>query len=154
MYGVGLPGVVMVVVTVTTIVTTLKLRKAAVWRSETSSGTLSSREVALTKMLIGSSILFIVCLSPTFLAKLVMFVIVFRCIFNQHRCSAISECCIVLYYIVSMPQPFAIIALILILVFLFCLLCGLFLPQSCFGLCAIALSYGVKEDGRQKLLRR
>ena len=68
-YGVGLPGVVMVVVVVTTIVTTLRLRKAATWRSESSSGTLSSREVALTKMLIGSSILFIVCVSPIFLFK-------------------------------------------------------------------------------------
>ena len=64
MYGVGLPGVVMVVVVVTTVVTTLRLRKAAAWRSESSSGSLSSREVALTKMLIGNSILFIVCILP------------------------------------------------------------------------------------------
>ena len=69
MYGVGLPGVVMAVVVVTTIVTTLRLRKAAAWRSESSSGALSSREVALTKMLIGNSILFIVCVLPTFLFK-------------------------------------------------------------------------------------
>ena len=62
----------MVVVTVTTLVTTLRLRKAAAWRSESSSGTLSSREVTLTKMLIGSSILFIVCLSPMSLFKYVM----------------------------------------------------------------------------------
>ena len=68
-YGLGLTGVVMVVVTVTTLVTTLRLRKAAAWRSESSSGTLSSREVALTKMLIGSSILFIICLSPMSLFK-------------------------------------------------------------------------------------
>ena len=68
-YGLGLPGVVMVVVTVTTVVTTLRLRKAAAWRSESSSGTLSSREVALTKMLIGNSILFIVCVLPIFLFK-------------------------------------------------------------------------------------
>ena len=68
-YGVGIPGVVMVVVIVTTIVTTLKLRKAAAWRSESSSGAFSSREVALTKMLIGSSILFIICVSPTSLFR-------------------------------------------------------------------------------------
>ena len=68
-YGLGLPGGVMAVVTVTTLVTTLRLRKAAAWRSESSSGTLSSREVALTKMLIGSSILFIICVSPIFLFK-------------------------------------------------------------------------------------
>ena len=59
MYGVGLPGVVMVVMTVTTVVTTLRLRKAAAWRSESSSGLLSSREVALTKMLIGLSLIHI-----------------------------------------------------------------------------------------------
>ena len=68
-YGVGLPGVVMVVVVVTTVVTTLRLRKAAAWRSESSSGALSSREVALTKMLVGNSILFIICVSPIFFFK-------------------------------------------------------------------------------------
>ena len=68
-YGLGLPGVVIVVVVVTTVVTTLRLRKAAAWRSESSSGALSSREVALTKMLIGSSILFIICVSPTALFR-------------------------------------------------------------------------------------
>ena len=68
-YGLGLPGVVMVVVTVTTLVTTIRLRKAASWRSESSSKVISSREVSLTKMLIGSSILFIICLSPMSLFK-------------------------------------------------------------------------------------
>ena len=68
-YGIGIPGTTMVGVTVTTIVTTLRLRKAAAWRSESSSGSLSSREVALTKMLIGSSILFIICVSPTALFR-------------------------------------------------------------------------------------
>ena len=63
-YGLGIPWVAMVVVVVTTVVTNLRLRKAAAWRSESSSGTLSSREVALTKMLIGNSILFIVCILP------------------------------------------------------------------------------------------
>ena len=58
-YGLGLPWVVMVVVIVTTVVTTRRLRKAAAWRSESSTGALSSREVALKMMLIGSSILFI-----------------------------------------------------------------------------------------------
>ena len=72
-YGLGLPGVVIVVVTVTTVVTTLRLRKAAAWRSESSSGTLSSREVALTKMLIGNSIFFIICVTPTTIFKFVIF---------------------------------------------------------------------------------
>ena len=68
-YGLVLPGVVLVVVTVTTIVTTLKLKKAAAWRSESSSGVISSREVALTKMLIGNSILFVISVSPNFLFR-------------------------------------------------------------------------------------
>ena len=68
-YGIGLPWLVMGVVIVTTMVTTLKLRKAAAWRSDSSSGTFSSRELALTKMLIGSSILFIICVLPLSLFK-------------------------------------------------------------------------------------
>ena len=64
-YGTGLPGVMMVVVTTTTIITTVKLRKAATWRAKTSSsGTMTSQEIALTKMLIGVSVLFIVCVFP------------------------------------------------------------------------------------------
>ena len=89
-YGVGLPGVVMVVVTVTTVVTTLRLRKAAAWRSESSSGTLSSREVALTKMLIGSSILFIVCVSPISLFKSVMEI-----------CTHFPNSCVMFYFLLA-----------------------------------------------------
>ena len=69
-YGAGIPGMVIIVVTTTTIATAMKIRQAAVWRAGTSStrGTsslsISPRELALTKMLIGSSVLFIVCVSP------------------------------------------------------------------------------------------
>ncbi|KAL8589877.1 hypothetical protein ACOMHN_023964 [Nucella lapillus] len=62
-YGLALPGASILVVTLTTIVTVVKLRKAMAWRSETS-GTLSTREVALTKMLVANSILFIACVTP------------------------------------------------------------------------------------------
>ncbi|XP_076464666.1 uncharacterized protein LOC143296534 [Babylonia areolata] len=62
-YGVGLPGVVMVVVVTATIITVVKLRQVVTWRTETSSS-ISPREVALTKMLIGTSILFIICVFP------------------------------------------------------------------------------------------
>ncbi|XP_076454746.1 uncharacterized protein LOC143289596 [Babylonia areolata] len=61
--GTGLTGTVMAVVVTTTILTTVKLRQIVTWREETSSS-ISPREVALTKMLIGSSVLFIVCISP------------------------------------------------------------------------------------------
>ena len=76
-YGAGIPGVVMIVVTTTTIITAMKIRQAALWRAKTSSTSSSSslsispREVALTKMLIGSSVLFIVCVSPIALFRFV-----------------------------------------------------------------------------------
>ncbi|KAL8589879.1 hypothetical protein ACOMHN_023966 [Nucella lapillus] len=62
-FGVALPGASILVVIGTTTVTIVKLRKAMAWRSETS-GTLSTREVALTKMLVAVSILFIACVTP------------------------------------------------------------------------------------------
>ncbi|XP_076464825.1 uncharacterized protein LOC143296678 [Babylonia areolata] len=62
-FGAGLPGVVMVVLITTTIITIVKLRQIVTWRTETSSS-ISAREVALTKMLVGTSILFIVCVFP------------------------------------------------------------------------------------------
>ncbi|XP_076454855.1 uncharacterized protein LOC143289692 [Babylonia areolata] len=62
-FGAGIPGGMMVVVIATTTVTTTKLRRITAWRSETSTS-LSPKEVALTKMLIGSSVFFILCTSP------------------------------------------------------------------------------------------
>ncbi|XP_076464819.1 uncharacterized protein LOC143296674 [Babylonia areolata] len=68
-FGVGLPGIVMTVVITSTIVTTWKLRQMMTWRAETTSSTISAREVALTKMLIGTSVLFIACVSPFALTR-------------------------------------------------------------------------------------
>ena len=76
-YGVGIPGVMVIVVTTTTIITAMKIRQAAAWRAGTSSASgsssssISPREVALTKMLIGSSVLFIVSVSPNALFRCV-----------------------------------------------------------------------------------
>jgi len=82
-YGVGLPVVVMVVVTTTTIITTVKLSQAAVWRAGTSSSGgregVSTREIALTRMLVYSSAFFIVCVFP---------IALFRSV-----CSQLSLCC-------------------------------------------------------------
>ena len=65
-YGAIVPGMVMVVVMTTTIITTIKLRQAAAWRAETSSsGSMTSQEIALTKMLVGNSVFFIVCMLPS-----------------------------------------------------------------------------------------
>ena len=64
-YGAGLDSVMMVVVTTTTIITAVKLRQAAAWRAGTSSsGSVSSREIALTRMLVFNSVFFIVCVLP------------------------------------------------------------------------------------------
>ena len=69
-YGAGIPGLAISVVTTTTIITAMKIRQAAAWRAGTSSASggssspMSPREVALTKMLIGSSVLFIGCITP------------------------------------------------------------------------------------------
>ncbi|XP_076464484.1 uncharacterized protein LOC143296439 [Babylonia areolata] len=67
-FGVGLPGFVMVVVVTTTRLTVVKLRQIVTWRAETSSS-ISPREVALTKMLVGTSILFMACIFPVALIR-------------------------------------------------------------------------------------
>ena len=76
-YGAAIPGFVVVVVTTTTIITAMKIRQAAAWRASTSSASgssssssISPQELALTKMLIGIAVLFIVCVSPVALFRL------------------------------------------------------------------------------------
>ncbi|XP_076464416.1 uncharacterized protein LOC143296407 [Babylonia areolata] len=61
--GVVIPIPVIILVIITTVITIVKLRQIVTWRTETSSS-ISPREVALTKMLVGTSILFIVCSFP------------------------------------------------------------------------------------------
>ncbi|XP_076462784.1 uncharacterized protein LOC143295106 [Babylonia areolata] len=71
-FGLGIPVVTMVVVMVTTVVTMVKLRQAAAWRSGTSSsGSVSAREVALTVMLVYNSIFFVICVFPVALFRVV-----------------------------------------------------------------------------------
>ena len=80
MYGAGIPTVTVTVVTITTIITAVKIREAAAWRagtssasghSSSSSSSISPQELALTKMLIGISVLFIVCVFPNALFRFV-----------------------------------------------------------------------------------
>ncbi|XP_076436202.1 uncharacterized protein LOC143275809 [Babylonia areolata] len=59
-----LPGIYISVVSATTSLTFIRLRKMAAWREQTSSATMSSREVALTRMLIGVSVLYVICSTP------------------------------------------------------------------------------------------
>ena len=80
-YGAGIPVVMITVVTTTTIITAVKVRQAAAWRagtssakgssSSSSSSSISPQELALTKMLIGISVLFIVCVAPLALFRVV-----------------------------------------------------------------------------------
>ena len=79
-YGAGIPVVMITVVTTTTIITAVKVRQAAAWRagtssargsSSSSSSLISPQELALTKMLIGISVLFIVCVAPLALFRVV-----------------------------------------------------------------------------------
>ena len=78
-YGVGFPGVMVAVVTITTMITTMKLRQAAAWRAEMSSSVrMTSQEMALTKMLVGNSVLFVVCVSPNLLSRLLFSHVPFR----------------------------------------------------------------------------
>ncbi|KAK7487708.1 hypothetical protein BaRGS_00020975 [Batillaria attramentaria] len=65
MYGFPLPALCITIVTVTTIITIVKLKQMTRWREDTSTaGRLSTKEVILTRMLVGTSILFVVCSTP------------------------------------------------------------------------------------------
>ena len=80
-YGAGIPVVMVTVVVATTIITAVKIRQAATWRavtssardssSSSSSSSISPQELALTKMLIGIAVLFIVCVFPLALFRFV-----------------------------------------------------------------------------------
>lgn len=61
--GAILPVILIVTVITATIITTVKLRQIVTWRTEASSS-LSAREISLTKMLIGNSVFFLVCICP------------------------------------------------------------------------------------------
>ncbi|XP_076465405.1 uncharacterized protein LOC143297116 [Babylonia areolata] len=64
-YGAVQPILCVTVIVVTTAVTSVKLRAMVAWREQTSSQTQSWREVALTRMLIAASVLYIICALPT-----------------------------------------------------------------------------------------
>lgn len=76
------------VIIITSIVTVVKLYEASRWRQQNgmglssmsketkdSSSRLSSKEVAITRMLLASSLLFIVCFSPVVLLQLSIFLV-------------------------------------------------------------------------------
>ncbi|XP_076472616.1 uncharacterized protein LOC143302015 [Babylonia areolata] len=70
-YGILLPGFYIIGVSLATVVTVVKLRQMKEWRQQSlspmSAGRHSAKDVTLTRMLIGSSVQFVVCTTPTFL---------------------------------------------------------------------------------------
>ncbi|KAL8562429.1 hypothetical protein ACOMHN_066143 [Nucella lapillus] len=64
-YGLVLPGLYVSVVLATTVVTLWKLRQLSHWRQQSSSATVTSRDLALTRMLVGVSVVYVVCMIPT-----------------------------------------------------------------------------------------
>nr|KAG5686966.1 hypothetical protein BaRGS_022967 [Batillaria attramentaria] len=64
-YGFALPGFCVTVVSVATLIIIVKLRKMAAWREQVSTTQApTSRDLALTRMLVATSILFVVSISP------------------------------------------------------------------------------------------
>lgn len=70
-YGVLLPGLFCTIVILTTVVTAVKLRQVVTWRSDTSTKVSSDREIALTRTLICTSCVFVVCMFPNFLFRFI-----------------------------------------------------------------------------------
>ena len=72
-YGIGLPGVYTFSISICTIITVVKLRRMAEWRKQSSSSASLSRgmgavkDATLTRMLVGTSCVFVVCITPQFL---------------------------------------------------------------------------------------
>ena len=71
-YSISLPGIYIVGVSISTIVTIVKLRRMAEWREQSSSSAGLSRggaavlDTTLTRMLIGTSCVFVACTTPLF----------------------------------------------------------------------------------------
>ena len=66
-------------IAVTTIITAIRLRRVVQWRQRSTSSvygsvTTSVKEIALTKMLVATLVLFIVCLAPTVMFHIASFV--------------------------------------------------------------------------------
>ena len=69
-YGLALPIFFFLTTTVTTVITAVKLRSAATWRrGQTSAAEADSKEVAVTRMLIAVSCVFIVCSIPNIMYR-------------------------------------------------------------------------------------
>ncbi|XP_076472632.1 uncharacterized protein LOC143302030 [Babylonia areolata] len=76
-YGLSLPLVCTVSVTVCTVITVVKMREISQWRetSASASGSVTARDLALTRMIVGTSTLFIVCIVPSVLFRASAFIV-------------------------------------------------------------------------------
>ncbi|XP_025078467.1 G-protein coupled receptor daf-37-like [Pomacea canaliculata] len=88
-YATALPSIFFIIIVVTTAVVAVKLQSALAWRNSvatsettqvskdvsTSKARLSSKEVAVTRMLIGTSLVFIVCAIPNLCGQLASFIV-------------------------------------------------------------------------------
>lgn len=88
-YATAFPIIILVINVIATAVTTVKVRHAAAWRLHSANNNLtpphgptaqvksghSVKEVALTKMLIVTSLLFIVCLTPNVMVQIAIFLV-------------------------------------------------------------------------------
>ena len=76
-YSTVLTMLFFVTIAVTTTITVVKLRRVVQWRQSSTSSvaaTSSIKEIALTKTLVATSVLFIVCLAPTIMVQIASFV--------------------------------------------------------------------------------
>ncbi|XP_076442730.1 galanin receptor 2a-like [Babylonia areolata] len=81
-YATALPATIFLIIIVTTIVTAIKLQSAVNWRQQSSSasgiqptGSSDKHMVVLTRMLIATSVLFIVCTFPTLVFQVTIFLV-------------------------------------------------------------------------------
>ncbi|XP_076470873.1 uncharacterized protein LOC143300827 [Babylonia areolata] len=70
-YGLLIPGLCATCVTVCTVITVIEMKKLSQWRetASSSSDSTSSRDLALNRMIVGTSILFIICMIPTIIFR-------------------------------------------------------------------------------------
>ncbi|KAL8578153.1 hypothetical protein ACOMHN_051708 [Nucella lapillus] len=77
LYALFFPAISLVSVSVCTIITVVKLKKLSRWRETVSSASdsVSSRDLAITRIVVGTSILFIICIVPAVVVRLTPMVI-------------------------------------------------------------------------------
>ncbi|XP_076470649.1 uncharacterized protein LOC143300686 [Babylonia areolata] len=70
-YGMFFPGVCFISVTICTVVTAMELKKLSRWRENASSasGSVTSRDMAITRTIVATSVLFMICIVPAIVMR-------------------------------------------------------------------------------------